>query len=82
MCFAVSVFQSLGKRLFSAEFSSPEEAKSFIEWRIEELLSSGAQYVAISDGETGGGKMYRAEGIADCVFLGMDWNRALVRDAA
>jgi hypothetical protein len=82
MCLVVSVFSELGALQFSGEFPTSSSAQDFIAWRIEELLDNGAKYVVVSDAEKLTETKYRADGIADCVFLDMNWRQALESKAA
>jgi hypothetical protein len=82
MCLVVSVFDGLEALQFSAEFPTPNAAQNFIEWRIEELLDNGAKYLVVSEAETRTETKYRADGIADCIFLDLDWRQALLANAA
>ena len=76
MSLLLSVLDASGAHQFSAEFPNPKAARDFIAWRIEELLDDGAKYVVVSDGNA------HAEGIADCIFLAVDWHYALASEAA
>ncbi|WP_363351501.1 hypothetical protein [Methylocystis echinoides] len=80
----VSVVNGTGERLFSAEFPSYKAAKSFVEWRIEELLASGAKYIDMVDRHTHDETRYCAAAIADGVFAVIEtgWRFALVKRAA
>ncbi len=80
----VSVLNESGAELFSAGFPSHKTAKSFIEWRIEELLANGAKYVDLLDQDIRTETRYCAAAIADGVFatIKTDWRYALVRKAA
>ncbi len=80
----VSVLNEWGAKLFSAQFPSHSTAKSFIEWRIEELLAQGAKYIDMVDKDTHAETRYCAAAIADGVFAAIktDWRYALVRKAA
>lgn len=80
----VSVLNEAGAKLFSAQFPSHSTAKSFIEWRIEELLAQGAKYVDMVDKDTHAKSRYCAAAIADGVFATIEtnWRYALVKKAA
>ena len=82
MCLVVSVFDEFESLQFSVEFATPNAAQNFIKWRIEELLDNGAKYLVVSEPETTTETKYRADGIADCIFLDMNWRQALVGNAA
>ncbi len=79
---AVSVLDELGAVLTSAEFATPKAARDFVEWRIEELLYEGAEYVVVADTDAQTEAKYRAARIADCIYVARDWRYALVREAA
>ncbi len=58
------------------------QAAAVVEWRIEELLYEGAEYVVVADTDAHTETKYRAVRIADCVFVARDWRYAFVREAA
>ncbi len=80
----VSVLNDSGTQLLSAGFPSHSTAKSFIEWRIEELLAQGAKYIDMVDKDTHAETRFCAAAIADGVFatIKTDWRYALIRKAA
>lgn len=80
----VSVLNESGTHIFSAELSTRKIAKCFIEWRIEELLAQGAEYIHMVDEDAQTETRYCAAAIANGVFAAIktDWRYALVRKAA
>ncbi len=76
MRFAVSVFNGASNCQISASFATFSEARNFVEWRIEDLLDAGAKYLVVCDVEARTERRYRADGVADCAFLGIDWRHA------
>ncbi len=79
---AVSILDETGSVLSSTKFTTPKAARDFVEWRIEEFLEEGAAYVVVADKNARTETKYRAAGIADCVFVAVDWRYALVRETA
>jgi carbon monoxide dehydrogenase subunit G len=80
----VSVRNTLGAQILSAEFLTHKTAKCFIEWRIEALVAQGAKYVDVIDKDAQTETRYSAATIAGGVLATMitDWRYAIVRDAA
>lgn len=80
----VSILNESGAKLFSAQFAPHSTAKSFIEWRIEELLTQGAKYIDMVDKDTHAETRFCAAAIANGVFatIKTDWRYALIRKAA
>ncbi len=78
----VSVENKSGTRQLTAEFSTIKALRDFIAWRIEELLEQGAAYVIVADTAAANETRYRASGIADCIFVAMDWRHARVQEPA
>ena len=78
----VSILNWAGATL--VKFSSHKTAKDFVEWQTEVFLEKDAALVVVVDKPMQTEICYRANGIADRVFinLNVDWRYAIVRDAA
>ncbi len=81
MCLVVSVLSKSLVSEFLTELPTLKAVKDFIEWRIDELLDRGAEYVVIADRHSQTEKRYRADRIADYVFLAGDWLSTAESDA-
>lgn len=79
--YLVSAFNAVGVRQLSAGFPTEQAATDFIKLEVERLLDSGARYLVLIDETTRIRQMYRAQALADCIFVAVDWARALIDEA-
>lgn len=80
--YLISAFNAVGVRQLSAGFPTEHEATCFIELEIEALLNSGAEVLLVINETTLSRRVYHVQALADCIFVAVDWARALIDEGA